>query len=97
MSDLLTRPMLESLVGGSFQALNVAPAPVVLVLAEVAGGPSSPRQEAWSATFRGPAGLPQQIYRLAHRALGEFEIFLVPVGQDERGGIYEAVFNRLLG
>lgn len=37
--------------------------------------------------------LPQKLYRLRHKAMGELEIFLVPVGKDERGVTYQATFN----
>jgi len=37
--------------------------------------------------------LPQRLYRLEHRKLGELAIFLVPVGKDEQGVRYQAVFN----
>lgn len=37
--------------------------------------------------------LPQQIYRLQHATMGELDIFLVPIGQDENGVRYEAVFS----
>jgi hypothetical protein len=45
--------------------------------------------------FRGPAEvvLPQKIYPLEHEALGKLEIFLVPIGPDEAGMCYEAVFS----
>jgi hypothetical protein len=54
-----------------------------------------PRARApFSAVFLGPAEpvLPQQIYRLENATLGCLEIFLVPIGRDERGVRYEAVF-----
>jgi hypothetical protein len=35
------------------------------------------------------------MYQLQHERLGAFELFLVPVGQDQDGVYYEAVFNRL--
>jgi hypothetical protein len=46
--------------------------------------------------FSGPTepALDQRIYRLGHPALGELEIFLVPIGIEPAGGRrYEAVFN----
>ena len=57
---------------------------------------STTRQEQFSLVFRGPAAplLPQTIYRLDHGAIGRFSIFLVPIGRDNRGVNYEAVFNR---
>jgi len=36
--------------------------------------------------------LPQAIYRFEHDELGIFEIFIVPLGRDETGVRYEAVF-----
>jgi hypothetical protein len=37
--------------------------------------------------------LPQRLYRLEHGELGDMTIFLVPVGKDEQGVRYQAVFN----
>ena len=54
--------------------------------------------ECFSLYFRGPASndLTQDVYRLEHAALGEFQLFLVP-GRKSRTGsvVYEAVINRL--
>ena len=49
----------------------------------------------FSLLFLGPADpvLPQRIYRLEHESLGPLEIFIVPVGRDESGTTYEAVFG----
>lgn len=49
----------------------------------------------FSIVFAGPLEpvLPQRIYRFAHEELGTFELFIVPVGPDEGGMRYEAVFN----
>lgn len=54
-----------------------------------------PRTEPFSAYFHGPreAVLPQRIYRVEHDRLGEMELFLVPIGPDEKGMRYEVVFN----
>jgi hypothetical protein len=51
--------------------------------------------ERFSVYFQGPSEthLPQQVYQMQHDQMGEFEIFLVPVSQNERGFRYEAVFN----
>ena len=53
------------------------------------------RGRPFSIVFRGPGDvvLPQRIYRMEHSELGAFEIFLVPIGPDEKGPRYEAVFN----
>ena len=55
------------------------------------------RQEEFSITFRSAADtfIPQGTYRFEHDKLGSFELFIVPVGKDERGHSYEAVFNNL--
>jgi hypothetical protein len=49
----------------------------------------------FSLVFRGPLEplLPQGIHRLEHDALGELDLFLVPIGPDEAGTRYEAVFG----
>ena len=40
-----------------------------------------------------PVLFPQQTYRLRHPALGELDVFLVPVAQNRDGFVYQAVFN----
>ena len=50
----------------------------------------------FSLVFRSPGErrhAPQQIYTVRHPELGPIEIFLVPIGPDERGMRYEAVFT----
>jgi hypothetical protein len=49
----------------------------------------------FSLIFRGPRTpiLCQRIYRLEHETMGALEIFIVPVGPDESGVLYEAVFS----
>ena len=50
--------------------------------------------ERFSVFFDGPPlRLPQGTYGVKHSAMGEFDIFLVPVSGDEKGFRYEAVFN----
>jgi hypothetical protein len=55
--------------------------------------------ESFSLFFSGPKEpvLPQKIYTLKHEVLGTLDLFLVPVGIDQRGAQYQAVFNRMLG
>lgn len=54
--------------------------------------------EAFSILFKGPKEfvLQQGTYQLEHDAMGTFHILLVPVGRNDEGTEYEAVFNRLL-
>ena len=49
----------------------------------------------FSIIFHGPAHplLPQRMYLFEHDVLGAFDLFIVPVGQDKEGFLYEAVFN----
>jgi hypothetical protein len=49
----------------------------------------------FSIVFRGPREpiLPQRIYRFEHETLGAFDLFIVPIGPDDAGMQYEAVFT----
>jgi len=53
------------------------------------------RRRPFSLVFRGPRNvlLPQRIYRMEHDQIGSFELFLVPIGPDEKGLRYEAIFT----
>jgi hypothetical protein len=55
----------------------------------------SGNREPFSIVFNGPLEpvLPQRIYRFEHEKLGAFELFIVPIGPDESGMQYEAVFG----
>jgi hypothetical protein len=55
------------------------------------------RLDCFSVTFSGPGlrSLKQGTYRFAHRELGEFPLFIVPVGPPTDKTYYEAIFNRL--
>ena len=56
-----------------------------------------PRQEEFTLTFRGPLEgfLDQGLRLFRHEQMGDCELFIVPVRQDEYGYYYEAVFNRI--
>jgi hypothetical protein len=72
--------------------------PIQLELIEVSERTVTPKQEMFSLIFRmrGSEVLPQQIYSLENGAMGQTELFLVPVGKDNEAVFYEAVFNRFL-
>jgi hypothetical protein len=57
--------------------------------------PDSERREPFSILFRGPRdpALPQKIYPFEHPDLGPFDLFIVPIGPDKSGMLYEAIFN----
>ena len=53
------------------------------------------QREPFALIFRGPRQpvLPQRIYKLEGGPMETLEIFMVPVGPDETGMRYEAVFS----
>jgi uncharacterized protein DUF6916 len=67
-----------------------------LVRVAALGAVAPARRQPFSLIFRGPMApvLPQQrIYMLENRTLGTLEVFLVPIGSDQQGMQYEAVFS----
>ena len=61
---------------------------------DVRSRPESARAP-FSLLFRGAADfyLPQRIYELNHPVMVEMDLFLVPIGPDDAGQLFEAVFN----
>ena len=57
-------------------------------------GPDGQQRAQFSLVFLGPADqvLPQATYVVTHPAVGEQEIFLVPIGRGGEGVRYEAAF-----
>ena len=68
-----------------------------LELTEVSDLKLYPKQEEFSVIFRGPLDLflGQGLRPFTHERMGQFELFLVPIGKDDRGFNYEAIFNRI--
>lgn len=66
----------------------------VVPLATTSAAPGSSRTP-FALYFHGPSSpwARQATYRLESAGLGAIEIFLVPLGPDERGMRYEAVFT----
>jgi hypothetical protein len=82
-------------LGETFRAGKGADAlELELVEATAAAGRQGAGRVPFSLVFRGPLEpvLPQRIYRFEHHELGAFDLFIVPVGPDETGMRYEAVF-----
>jgi len=83
-----------------FQIYVDSSEPVELELVEVAVRASEPNEpagmERFSTFFYGASNafLPQQTYEVSHPEMGQMLIFLVAIGQDQKGYRYEAVFNR---
>ena len=70
---------------------------VEVELTEVSELKLYPQQEEFVLVFRGPSDtfLGQGGRYFKHDKMGRFEIFIVPIRQDEQGFYYEAVFNRI--
>jgi hypothetical protein len=93
----LTLETFTPVVGEAFTVGDPAGTTVELLLVEATGhdtGPQAPRLP-FSLIFHGPADpfLPQASYRVEHPTLGALGIFIVPLGRDEHGTTYEAVFG----
>lgn len=71
--------------------------PMVVELFEVLEPAAPPQVELFQLHFRGPRAprLPQRIHHFDHEKLGAFDLFITAIEADERGIVYEAVFNRL--
>lgn len=98
MLDQLTIDVFEPHVGSSFW-LHEGNHKVELRLERAAKVMESEaarlQRNPFSLFFLGPGSiyLEQKIYRIKHDAFPEpLDIFLVPVGKDARGYLYEAVF-----
>jgi hypothetical protein len=89
----------RDLVGEEFRLLAVVEPPFVLRLESAGPTRRDPSDQdaggrPFSLLFRGPAGpvLRQGMHDLGHPALVLAGVFLVPVGPDGDGMLYEAVF-----
>lgn len=99
MSEFQTEAEFTKNLNTNFRIELDATKPIDLKLVEVTPRPSGPHEEAgmerFSAVFSGPLDvlLPQQTYRIVHPEMGEFDVFLVAIGQEADGFRYEAVYN----
>jgi hypothetical protein len=73
---------------------DALPVEAELISAEPYGEQNAGGRVAFSIVFRGPSQpvLAQMTYRIEHAVLGSFDLFIVPIGPDEAGMRYEAVF-----
>jgi hypothetical protein len=55
-------------------------------------GPDGVQRFQFSLVFRGDPGLPQGTYRVSHADMGDFDLFLVPIGPDGDSMQYQAAF-----
>ena len=98
MPDRMTESAFSQLKGEKFQIDRESDDSVDVELIEVQGLKRQSEgsvRDSFSIVFRGPeeAVLQQGTYAIHQATLGEFALFLVPVGMDEAGALYEAVFN----
>ncbi len=102
MLDEVTTDLFQTHLGSSFYIHHESSSPLTVMLVEATSlrppgevRPVPKKREPCSILFRGPLEpvLPQQIYQIQHESLGRMDLFLVPVGPDEEGMLYEAVFN----
>lgn len=97
MLDKLTIETFEPRKGEIFELTDDEAGEVALELAAVESNGLQGRadRQQFALQFHGPGEplLPQKIYRLENAELGALELFLVPIHQDEKGAIYEAVFT----
>ena len=98
MLEQLTLESFRPYLNQTFQIQVDSAPPLDLVLAEcetintsAAGSDRTP----FRILFIGSATpvLPQRIYRLVHEQMGAADIFIVPLGPDDRGMRYEAIFT----
>lgn len=97
--EWLTHEHFAPLVGEDF-AVATAEGVLGMRLQEVTAsalpggrGPQGQERSQFSLVFRGPEPvLPQGTYAVTHEAVGELELFLVPLGRDAEGVRYEAAF-----
>ncbi|TVO64967.1 DUF6916 family protein [Denitromonas ohlonensis] len=97
MPTAITLALFTPLIGQPF-ALDGPHATASLALVEAAAlptQPGAPRADPFSLVFRAARelGLTQGLVRLTHARVGTLELFLVPVGQDEQGQHFQALFT----
>ena len=97
MEPSLTHGEFAQHANSKFQAEVDENTDVELELIDVSELKLYPQQEEFVLVFRGPLDrfLDQGVRNFKHDKMGRFEIFIVPIRQDQQGFYYEAVFNRL--
>lgn len=80
-------------------ALSIGETSMALTLVEIQALPihvyPGRTRDPFSLIFQSasPIVVPQAMYRLTHDGMGQMEMFLVPVGLNSGGVLYQAVFN----
>jgi hypothetical protein len=104
MSNSLETLTVETFQPRIGQTFRIRPRPDTEIAAELIearslGEPgraiASKRRIPFTLSFRTTLSpvLPQRIYEVVHDEMGAYDIFLVPVGPDGNGMVYEAIFT----
>lgn len=103
MIETLTLEQFVPHVGTEFVCRTSDGGAYPLRLTEAAGGKEQPGKgpgraeprSPFSLLFMGPPNpvLPQSIYPLEHVELGTLPLFIVPIGREEEGVLYQAIFT----
>ena len=101
MLEKCTESVFSECKGSTFRIHVQSKAAVEVVLVDVQGHGAQPSGEEptgrapFSVVFRGPMDvqLAQGTYTVDHDTLGPLDLFLVPIGPDQAGMRFEAVFN----
>lgn len=98
MTENVTKEMFSENLNTKFRVQQESSDTVELELTQVTLGITTSDNEQFALLFQGPQNpfLPQAMYHVEQERLGELDLFLVPVGRDQNGFQYEAVFNRFL-
>ena len=101
--ETLTHDAFQPRVGDSFSIRpdSATSIDAELIEVRVLGEPGrsstngSSRRSPFALSFRtaNKGALPQRIYAVEHGMMGSYDIFLVPVGPDAVGMVYEAIFT----
>ncbi|OCW56918.1 DUF6916 family protein [Hoeflea olei] len=94
MSADLTVEHFEPLQDRGFTVISADPAQELRLVEVERKGHGERPGGAFSLLWQSSSGavLPQGIYTMRNEALGEFGVFIVPVGASEAGVRYEAIF-----
>lgn len=97
MEPSLTHEEFAQHAGTTFHAAVDENTNVPLDLIDVSELKLYPQQEEFTLQFRGPLDmfLDQGIRNFTHDQMGQFELFIVPIKQDQQWFYYEAIFNRI--
>lgn len=98
MATFLTHDLFSGHVNTTFRVMLDDTNSIELKLIELSELLLSPQQERFSVLFKGPKEpfLAQGTRRFVHDQMGDFDLFIVPIGADDGSVSYEATFNRLV-